>query len=589
MTTQRTLALAAVAMQLAIPGIVAAQTSVALDRFAAGETVEDDFAMSRPTDFGHLRFGAQLHLDYGLNPLVYEANLGEPSSERFSIVEHQLNANLGVSFGLFDRLVIFGGLPVALVLDGSDQAAAAGLVAANGAGLGDAYLGARGRIWGEEGDLFILGAQATLTLPTAGVPNSPGYRGEDFITFHPEVLAEIHPGLDSRIVVNVGARFREEDAPQLNLELRHELTFGVGFGIPVWWDESDRRTHLDAHAQIYGSTPFAHGFTREHTALEATVGAKLFHASGFVGGLALGPGLARGMGSPDFRLVAMVGWAMPEAGGDDDRCPNEPEDRDGFEDHDGCPDPDNDQDGILDDDDRCPNEAETVNGVSDEDGCPDTVGDSDGDGLLDPDDQCPNEAEDRDGFQDEDGCPDLDNDGDGVEDADDECPLEAGSEAARGCPDRDNDSVVDSRDNCPDEPGPPANQGCAEEQAVVISERGLQILDKVYFRTNSAVIETRSHALLQNVARVLNNHPEITRIQVEGHTDSRGDRDRNLSLSQRRADAVVEFLVTRGGVDRGRLSARGFGPDRPVVEGATTDEQHGQNRRVEFNIPDDAS
>jgi outer membrane protein OmpA-like peptidoglycan-associated protein len=55
----------------------------------------------------------------------------------------------------------------------------------------------------------------------------------------------------------------------------------------------------------------------------------------------------------------------------DDRCPTEPEDKDGFEDADGCPDPDNDKDGILDKNDKCPNEAEVVNGVDDEDGCPD--------------------------------------------------------------------------------------------------------------------------------------------------------------------------------------------------------------------------
>jgi len=57
-----------------------------------------------------------------------------------------------------------------------------------------------------------------------------------------------------------------------------------------------------------------------------------------------------------------------------DKCPDEPEDKDGFEDEDGCPDPDNDHDGIPDDKDKCPNEPETVNGVADEDGCPDSGG-----------------------------------------------------------------------------------------------------------------------------------------------------------------------------------------------------------------------
>ncbi|MBT8495297.1 MAG: outer membrane beta-barrel protein, partial [Deltaproteobacteria bacterium] len=96
---------------------------------------------------------------------------------------------------------------------------------------------------------------------------------------------------------------------------------------------------------------------------------------------------------------------------DADTCPDQPEDKDGYEDQDGCPDTDNDGDDIADGDDQCPLEAETVNQIDDDDGCPET--DPDGDGLLGSRDGCPDEAEDRDGYQDGDGCPDRDNDGDG--------------------------------------------------------------------------------------------------------------------------------------------------------------------------------
>src|SRR4051812_17667717 len=120
-----------------------------------------------------------------------------------------------------------------------------------------------------------------------------------------------------------------------------------------------------------------------------------------------------------------------------DKCPTEPEDKDGFQDADGCPDPDNDGDGILDKDDKCPNEPEDKDGFEDEDGCPDP--DNDKDGIPDKDDKCPNEPEDKDGFQDADGCPDPDNDGDGVPDAQDKCPdkpeTKNGFEDADGCPD----------------------------------------------------------------------------------------------------------------------------------------------------------
>ena len=122
-----------------------------------------------------------------------------------------------------------------------------------------------------------------------------------------------------------------------------------------------------------------------------------------------------------------------------DLCPTEAEDRDGFEDQDGCPDWDNDRDGIVDTEDRCPDRPEDFNGIADGDGCPDGVIDSDGDGIIDERDICPHEAEDFDGFEDADGCPDPDNDLDGIADVDDACPLQAedynGIDDDDGCPD----------------------------------------------------------------------------------------------------------------------------------------------------------
>jgi OmpA-OmpF porin, OOP family len=141
-----------------------------------------------------------------------------------------------------------------------------------------------------------------------------------------------------------------------------------------------------------------------------------------------------------------------------DSCPDQPEDMDGFQDEDGCPDLDNDGDGLMDTVDRCPNEP----GPIENRGCP--IRDRDGDGIPDHLDRCPDEPEDMDGFQDEDGCPDLDNDKDGIPDAKDLCPDEAGPQETGGCPDRDRDrdGVVDRFDRCPDEPGSPDNQGCPD-------------------------------------------------------------------------------------------------------------------------------
>src|SRR6185436_765939 len=107
------------------------------------------------------------------------------------------------------------------------------------------------------------------------------------------------------------------------------------------------------------------------------------------------------------------------------------------------PDPDPDKDGILGDADKCPNDPEDKDGFQDDDGCPDL--DNDGDGIADAQDKCPMEPEDKDGFEDDNGCPDLDNDNDGVPDAADKCPMEPetknGYQDEDGCPDTIPDKV----------------------------------------------------------------------------------------------------------------------------------------------------
>ena len=238
---------------------------------------------------------------------------------------------------------------------------------------------------------------------------------------------------------------------------------------------------------------------------------------------------------------------------DDDKCPNEAEDKDGFEDEDGCPDLDNDGDGVPDTDDKCMNEAETVNGVDDEDGCPET--DEDGDGLVGSADSCPTEPEDKDGFEDTDGCPDPDNDGDGIADADDKCMNEA--ETANG---------YEDADGCPD-----------EVPATVAKFTGA--IKGIKFKTGSAVLQAASYATLKKAAEVLNEYPDL-RLEVQGHTDSKGDDDKNMALSQARADSVKKYLVKKG-VDEGRIEAKGFGETVPVADNETK-QGRAENRRVEY-------
>ena len=293
---------------------------------------------------------------------------------------------------------------------------------------------------------------------------------------------------------------------------------------------------------------------------------------------------ARGQGAwPDedhFDAAVFVGASLAYTIIEHERGEPEPEPEPELE----PTDEDIDGDGILNAVDQCPTDPEDRDRFQDDDGCPDP--DNDGDGILDTTDTCPNDREDFDSFQDEDGCPDPDNDNDGTPDTTDTCPNEPGPASNNGCPepDRDNDTLPDRRDNCPDEAGPVENQGCPEPQQVVITETGLRILDSVYFRLGRHQIDPRSFPLLDNVARVINSHPEIGRIRIEGHTDARGNARTNTSLSQRRAREVMKYLTRQGRVNARRLEARGFGPTRPLNPAAATEDEHAANRRVEFVI-----
>jgi OmpA-OmpF porin, OOP family len=237
---------------------------------------------------------------------------------------------------------------------------------------------------------------------------------------------------------------------------------------------------------------------------------------------------------------------------DKDKCPDDAEDFDKFEDEDGCPELDNDADGIRDRDDKCPLDPEDPDKFEDEDGCPEP--DNDADGFADKVDQCPNEAEDKDGFEDDDGCPDLDNDNDTFLDKDDKCPNEFG--------------VV------PD--------GCPKKYTnVVVTKTKIEIKQTVYFEFNKATIKPVSFPLLNEVAQALKDNPTI-KVEVQGHTDSVGNDKNNLKLSQKRAESVRTYIIKQG-VDSGRMVPKGYGENVPIADNRTADGRS-QNRRVEFVI-----
>lgn len=135
----------------------------------------------------------------------------------------------------------------------------------------------------------------------------------------------------------------------------------------------------------------------------------------------------------------------------------------------------------------------------------------------------------------------------------------------------------------PAPPPPPTVEPPPPPPPVVQVEASrIRVDDKIQFEVDSAQISSVSNQLLDQIASVINEHPEVGRIRVEGHTDRQGGAQYNRSLSQRRAEAVVTYLVGKG-VPRERLQAQGFGFDRPLGSN-DTDDGRAQNRRVEFNF-----
>jgi OmpA-OmpF porin, OOP family len=248
---------------------------------------------------------------------------------------------------------------------------------------------------------------------------------------------------------------------------------------------------------------------------------------------------------------------------------------------------DKDGDGYLDPEDTCPEQPENFNGFQDPDGCPDDP-DTDGDGLVDSLDSCILEPEDKDTYLDDDGCPEIDNDLDTLEDKDDKCPLEAedpdGYDDADGCPDPDNDkdTVLDVQDQCPNEIGSTSQQplGCPTKPAlVVVTDCEVKITQQIHFEFNKDKIRPESFPVLDAIVEVLQKNPDI-KIEVQGHTDNKGNAKYNKDLSNRRAASVRKYLVAHG-IVTDRLTSQGYGFDRPLVDNST-EQNRALNRRVQF-------
>ncbi|MCA0397654.1 MAG: OmpA family protein [Bacteroidetes bacterium] len=234
----------------------------------------------------------------------------------------------------------------------------------------------------------------------------------------------------------------------------------------------------------------------------------------------------------------------------------------------GCPIPDTDGDGLNDEVDKCP----TVAGTAKYQGCP--VPDRDKDGINDDEDKCP----DQPGLAKYQGCPIPDTDKDGINDEEDKCPNEPGVAKYQGCPvpDKDNDGVNDDDDRCPDLAGPAENGGCPTLEASKFNASNVQ------FVTGSATLTAAAKKELDKAARILNEQYPQLKLEISGYTDNTGKADKNMVLSQKRAESVKAYLVKKK-IDEARMTAKGYGQDQPIADNATK-EGRAKNRRVEFKV-----
>lgn len=603
-----------------------------VQRFQPAPGPRNFFTVQGARTDGKMAWSAGLFVNYSDSPFLLKSckaidNCDEKGvqSRDIKVIKSMVTGDLLASLTPTPRLQIGLRVPVTHVQgDGIDtatgDAARGGLKAT---GLGDPMLEAKLRALGNVDSPMVLGAAAFVSGPLGSATAKDSYIGDT------GPVAGLRGILDGRMGpidfgANIAGLYRQNSRLG-STELGPEFRYGVAAGYRV-------SQVFRVVAEGFGATKFSS--KAGTSSLEVDGGIQISPLnSGVHLTLGGGPGVLQGVGVPAFRAFAGVMYVreVGDSDGDgirdsDDKCPLEREDMDGHDDKDGCPDYDNDGDGIKDTADKCPNDPESMNGVDDGDGCPDEIPDSDKDGIPDADDKCPsdggpnvvrakgefygcpdndkdgipdtkdtcpNEPEDTDGFKDEDGCPDPDNDGDGIVDGEDECVDIPGIKEMRGCPDPDSDGdgIPDSKDKCPKEPetynGFKDEDGCPDKapgSLVEVTDDGIKILDQVQFATNSdKIIGAKSFKILDQVAGVLAANESIFLVEVAGHTDNVGAAEANKTLSQRRAESVVTYLADKKGIDRKRLSAKGYGDEKPIDDNKTAKGRQ-KNRRVEFVI-----
>ncbi len=515
---------AALAALLVAPSAAAAE-NIDLSVFNPTPTTTGSAFQVQPADVGeHGDLVASAFATYASNPLVLGTDTGSTA-----VVQHHTMLSIGGAYA-FSGFELGARLPLYMQSGQPVTIGTSTIDAPSGAATGDAILHGKLRI--SQTPELRLGASLALTLPTATDSQFTGsdlpsvravflasYTAFPALTLHGNVggllrqreqFANVQQG--SGVVLGAGVSFRAFERVFLNLE-------AFGDAIP-----SGRRERPDA------SNPMGEAATLR--AFEALAGARVqVNRQMSIGG-AVGRGLTSDLGAPELRGIVTFAYApsaaaLPPLRRPGAATPDDPSELD------------SDIDRISDADDKCPNEAEDKDRFEDEDGCPDP--DNDKDGSVDASDKCPDAIEDKDGFEDDDGCPELDNDKDGVPDAKDKCADKAekinGKDDGDGCPDTGDSLVISNPDR-------------------------LELLETVSFKGEG--VAKASANVLNQLAATMRARADIKRLRITVHVNPGKNAKKDQTLSDKRAAAVRAWLVNAG-VDGDRIDPKGFGSSKPLV------------------------
>ncbi len=601
---------------------------VALDQLEPSAAGDPFFGVYSPAVVGRVELRGYAMADFASRPLGFrDRNTGE----RTAVVDNQLFVRGDVSLALADRFLLDVNMPVAVLQSGEQPPTSAyDFDPPSGVEAGDLRIAARLRIAGANGGPFQIGIQGDFFIPTAP-PDS--YAGDGAFRAGTYLLmgGRFKLGIPFLWTAQAGGVFRTSANPS-------SLAYGAGVAALLVDDR------LQISAEGFGSTWFgdnpplstatAPGPAAASTGVELSFGAKFRIYEGLQIGAAFGPSITKTVGTPDFRGIGMLAWAPtgdkkrgptgsgqtgssggtgttgtsgswsgggePSAGGprdsdgdglndDVDACPKEAGGLSGDPSKDGCPLADKDKDTVEDVEDACPTLAGIRRPEPTKNGCPD---DTDGDGVHDPVDACPAVKGSANADPKKNGCA-ADGDGDGVPDGQDACPALAGvastSSKFNGCPeDPDGDGVKNADDACPMDKGPASRDkdanGCPD--SVRVTDTAILLRKPIEFVTygkgRTETIDPLSDSVLKQVHDAIVAHPEILKIEVQGHTDDSGDDEFNKTLSQQRADTVRSWLVSAG-VAADKLVAKGYGFDKPLADNRIRTGRQ-RNRRVELII-----